>query len=133
MEVPDDISQVGIYKYGAAPGSNGGSIILVSHRDGVGPDPGAFHRLETLQMGDEVIVSNNNYTVRYIIVDRFLTKKENFLNKSLRFFNRGGPPKLVMITCGGQFDFNVLSYKKNVIVVAIPLTDWNTQRYNSKD
>jgi sortase (surface protein transpeptidase) len=132
MEIPDDISKVGIYKHGAAPGSNGGSTILVSHRDGVGSDPGAFYNLETLQMGDKVDISYINYTSHYIIIDRFMTKKDSFYKKAPKLFRYKGPPQLVMITCGGGFDFEAGSYKKNVIVIAIPLTYSHTNIYNGK-
>jgi LPXTG-site transpeptidase (sortase) family protein len=132
MEIPEDISKVGWYKYRAAPGSNGGSTILVSHRDGVGPEPGAFYKLETLQMGDEVFVSNNNYTIKYSISDIFLIKKSKLFKKSDLIFDDDGAPKLVMITCGGGYDFEKLSYKKNVIVIAKPLAISNTLGYTNK-
>ncbi|MCY7412480.1 MAG: class F sortase, partial [Salinibacterium sp.] len=36
-------------------------------------------------------------------------------------FDRTGAPRLVLITCGGQFDDNVFEYSDNVVVVAIPI------------
>lgn len=132
MEIPEDISKVGWYKYRAAPGSNGGSIILVGHRDGVGPEPGAFYNLETLQMGDEVIVSNNNYTIKYHIINVFLIKKSDLSDMSDMIFDTEGSHKLIMITCGGGFDFKKLSYRKNVIVIAKPLAISNTLGYTNK-
>jgi LPXTG-site transpeptidase (sortase) family protein len=121
MEIPEDISKVGWYQYGAAPGSNGGSILLAGHRDGIGPEPGAFYKLETLQRGDEVIVSYNNYTISYSIVNVFLVKKDELFKKSDIIFDVDGSPKLVMVTCGGPFDFKKNQYKKNIIVIAIPM------------
>lgn len=120
MEIPEDISKVGWYKYGATPGSNGGSTILVSHRDGLGPEPGAFYKLETLKVGDKVLISHNNYTIKYSIVDVFLVKKSELFKKSNIIFDDDGAPKLVMITCGGGYDFEESSYRKNVIVIAKP-------------
>ena len=35
-------------------------------------------------------------------------------------FARTGPSKLVLITCGGEFDRSVRRYKQNVVVVATP-------------
>ena len=35
-------------------------------------------------------------------------------------FDRDGAPRLVLITCGGQFDENVLNYSDNIIVIANP-------------
>lgn len=132
MEIPEDISKVGWYKYRAAPGSNGGSTILVGHRDGMGPEPGAFYKLETLQVGDEVYVSHNNYTIKYSIVNVILVKKNELFKKSNMIFDDDGAPKLVMITCGGGYDFEELSYKKNVIVIAKPLAISNTLGYTNK-
>lgn len=104
----------------------------MSHRDGVGSDPGAFYNLETLAMGDKVDISYINYTSHYIIIDRFMTKKDSFYKKAPKLFRYKGPPQLVMITCGGGFDFEAGSYKKNVIVIAIPLTYSHTNIYNGK-
>jgi sortase (surface protein transpeptidase) len=133
MEIPNDISKVGIYKYGAAPGSNGGSIILVSHRDGVGPDPGAFYKLETLRMGNKVTVSENNYTIKYIVTSQYSVKKYNFIEEVPSIFRFDGPPQLVMITCGGKFNFDTQEYTKNIIVVAVPLSYSHAHRYNDKN
>ena len=94
----------------------------MSHRDGMGPDPGAFYKLETLQMGDEVIVSTSEYTVRYIISNNFMINKSDFPKIANDIFKTDGSPRLVMITCGGKFDFDTMSYKKNVIAIAKPLT-----------
>jgi LPXTG-site transpeptidase (sortase) family protein len=120
MEIPEDISKVGWYKYRSVPGSNGGSTILVSHRDGLGPEPGAFYKLETLKVGDKVFISHNNYTIKYFIADVFLVKKSELFKKSNIIFDEDGAPKLIMITCGGGFDFKKFSYRKNVIVIAKP-------------
>ena len=38
-----------------------------------------------------------------------------------RLFARDGPPRLTLITCGGPFLPEYLSYRDNVVVVAEPL------------
>ena len=35
-------------------------------------------------------------------------------------FTRTGPARLVLVTCGGEFDADVRSYRSNVVVVADP-------------
>jgi hypothetical protein len=37
-------------------------------------------------------------------------------------FDRSGAPRLVLITCGGQFDYTASSYSDNIVVVATPVT-----------
>lgn len=122
MEIPEDISKVGWYQHGAAPGSNGGSTLFVSHRDGIGPEPGAFYKIETLNRGDKVFVYTNNYIVIYLINNNFSIKKSNLSKKSQILFDENGPPKLVMVTCGGSFDFKNNEYRKNIIVIATPIS-----------
>ena len=36
------------------------------------------------------------------------------------YFGRGGPSRLVLITCGGTFDSSTRHYRDNVVVVAEP-------------
>ena len=33
-----------------------------------------------------------------------------------------GPPALVLITCGGDFDRSIRRYRSNVVVTAVPAT-----------
>ena len=36
-------------------------------------------------------------------------------------FDRSGPARLVLVTCGGEFDYSTRHYLSNVIVTATPL------------
>ena len=37
-------------------------------------------------------------------------------------FDRAGAPRLALITCGGQFDYEALNYSDNVVVIATPVS-----------
>ena len=37
-----------------------------------------------------------------------------------QIFDREGAPRLILITCGGQFNSEQLNYSDNVVVVAVP-------------
>ena len=36
-------------------------------------------------------------------------------------FDRAGAPRLMLITCGGEFDYTASSYSDNIVVVAVPV------------
>ena len=53
---------------------------------------------------------------RFEIVDVEIVVKDGL---DLRpYFDRGGEPRLVLITCGGDWDDSAQSYRSNVIVSA---------------
>jgi len=56
MDVPDNVTEVGWYKYGPAPGEPG-SAVLAAHVDLAGPGRGLFFDLDELQPGELVVVS----------------------------------------------------------------------------
>jgi LPXTG-site transpeptidase (sortase) family protein len=118
MEIPEDISKVGWYKHGAAPGSKGGTTVIVGHRDSVSPEPGAFHVLDKLIVGDLVYVRYSNYTSFYRVKKVKTIKKNNFYKISQRVFALSGKPKIKLISCIGPYDKNNGGYQNNIIVVA---------------
>jgi sortase (surface protein transpeptidase) len=38
-----------------------------------------------------------------------------------QIFQRSGPPRLTLVTCGGEFDRGERSYRENVVVTAVPV------------
>jgi hypothetical protein len=56
---------------------------------------------------------------RWRVVSRELIEKRAVPLAAL--FQRAGPPRLVLLTCGGEFLPELRSYADNVVVVAEPV------------
>lgn len=118
MEVPRDVGTVGWYRFGPAPGASAGSAVITGHVDDVNQGPGAFARLGDLQPGDPIsVVDVDGRTLSYTVLAREQWPKSQVPLD--RLFDRGGEPRLVLITCGGAFDDNVLGYDDNIAITAV--------------
>ena len=116
LSVPADPAQVGWYQFGATPGG-AGAAVLAGHVDWKGR-PGAFIHLDEVQPGERIEVDLGDGTSHtFVVAETHLILKTE-LPPDL--FARTGPSKLVLITCGGEFDRSVRRYKQNVVVVATP-------------
>ena len=68
-----------------------------------------------------VVVSYADGTQRsFTVVERRLIAKPELPVEEV--FARSGPPALVLITCGGEFDRSIRRYRSNVVVTAWPTT-----------
>ncbi len=118
MEVPGNVTEVGWYKFGPAPGEPG-SAVLAAHVDLARQGPGVFFNLRTLEPGDVILVDfDDGTTESYRVQARTIYEKTELPIDTI--FSRGGPPVLTLITCGGGFNRNVGSYDSNVVVYAVP-------------
>ena len=107
--------EVGWYRYGPLPGG-AGSAVLAGHIASDGID-GAFRHLDRLGPGDPVEVGlSDGSRLRFVVTDRVQVGKEDLPFDEL--FARSGPPRLALITCGGEFDYSARSYRDNIVVVA---------------
>jgi sortase (surface protein transpeptidase) len=120
MEIPQDVSTVGWYRFGPVPGSASGSAVLSGHVDDYRQGVGVFGRIGDLGPGDVVRISDEAGTNReFAVVSREeWSKGEVPLD---RLFDRGGSSRLVLITCGGSFNTNTLGYDDNIAVTAVPV------------
>jgi LPXTG-site transpeptidase (sortase) family protein len=117
-EIPSDITKVGWYDLGVAPGAPQGSAVIIGHRDGVVQGHGVFYDLGTLSVGDGVTVLNSAGDVlAYKVVSREAIKKKKMPMEEL--FAIDGPPRLTLISCGGYYDKNNGGYQDNIVVTAI--------------
>jgi sortase (surface protein transpeptidase) len=120
MAIPDDVDRVGWYRFGPAPGS-GGSAVLAGHVDGREQGLGELARLREAEVGAEVLVTDTaGGTTRWRVVSRAQIDKRALPVD--RLFAREGPPRLVLVTCGGDFLPEHGAYESNVVVVAEPLS-----------
>jgi LPXTG-site transpeptidase (sortase) family protein len=119
MDVPERISEIGWYRFGAAPGSAAGSAVLAGHVDDRVQGEGAFADLGGLRPGDEVGVGTGDGAVTYRVREVLSFTKEALPVDDL--FRETGPPRLVLVTCDGPFDRAARSYRDNLVVVADPV------------
>jgi hypothetical protein len=119
LEVPADPSQVGWWADGAAPGGGRGSVVIDGHVDSARYGPGAFFRLDELEEGDAVeIVTAAGERSAYVVTARRQFPKDEL--PWAEVFRQDGPERLVLVTCGGDFDRTRRSYTDNVVVFAEP-------------
>ncbi|MGV8966553.1 MAG: sortase domain-bontaining protein [Cellulomonas sp.] len=121
MEIPRLAERGGWYRFGAAPGEAAGTSVIAAHVDSIASAGlGPFARLKNLAPGDAIEVTladggRQDYSVT--TVSRVAKSDVGWQD----VFVRGGPPRLVLITCGGVFQPAVGHYADNVIVTADPV------------
>lgn len=119
MEVPADVRTVGWYRFGPSPGSAAGSAVLGGHVNDREQGVGVFARIAELDIGDAVVVRLADGTPRqYRVVAREQWPKAEV--PLARLFDRGAPPRLVLITCGGIFERGSRNYQDNIAITAVP-------------
>ncbi|WP_244524123.1 class F sortase [Blastococcus sp. DSM 46786] len=119
MALPEDVDRVGWYRFGPQPGAAGNSVIA-GHVDDREQGPGALFPLRTAEPGEEIAVTDAaGETTRWRIVSREVIEKDVLPLEEI--FRRDGPPRLVVLTCGGPFLPEFRSYRDNVVVVAEPV------------
>ena len=119
MEVPENVDEVGWYRYGPAPGWPG-SAVLAAHVDMAGEGPGAFFDLDRLVTGDQINVDFDDGTTSTFVV----SQAERVPKGELDFdsvFSPVGQPLLRLVTCGGSFNRTTRSYDDNIVITAYPL------------
>ncbi len=118
MEIPP-ADEVGWYRYGPTPGAAQGASVLAAHIAFDGEN-GVFVNLDELALGSIIEVSfDDGSTAQFEAVDKQQYDKSELPRD--RVWGRDGDPRLVLITCGGDFNRQISSYDDNVVVYAIPL------------
>jgi len=119
MDVPDNVTNVGWYRFGPTPGE-AGSAVLAAHVDLAGPGRGLFFDLDRLEEGDRIqVVLSDERTLEFEV-----TAQTTYLKSELPLdliFSREGSPVLTLVTCGGGFSRSARSYDSNVVVYAVPV------------
>jgi sortase (surface protein transpeptidase) len=115
--VPDDPHVLGWWQGSARPGSRQGSVVIDGHVDTAAHGPGALFSLRQLHPGDPLVLSTNHGSSHYLIVAVRSYPKATL---PAEVFTSTGPPRLVIITCGGAFDPTTRQYADNIIAYALP-------------
>jgi sortase (surface protein transpeptidase) len=117
LTVPPTGDVVGWYRHGPAPGDPG-SAVLAGHVDYNG-SPGVFFELRHLEPGATFEVEDAEGATRQFTVERREQLPKESLPKA-NVFDDAGPPSVVLVTCGGEFDRRADAYQDNVLVFARP-------------
>jgi len=120
--VPEDVGIVGWYRFGPSPGDDQGAVVLIGHRDGRVEGPGVFYGIGSLDLGDEIVVTDEaGEKWRYVVQSRESIDRAALPVQEL--FTRSGEPMLVLISCGGVYDRAVGGYRDNIVITAQPVVD----------
>jgi hypothetical protein len=116
MQVPGP-TVAGWYEFGPRPGEPG-SAMLAAHVDYDGR-PGAFFRLREVAPGDRVEVTGPDGTLALTVTEVTRVPKAGLAATGA--FDRTGPARVALVTCGGPFDRDRRSYEDNVVAWAEPV------------
>ncbi|MDV8009252.1 class F sortase [Rhodococcus sp. IEGM 1318] len=113
---PEDVDRVGWWSPGARP-TGPGSTVLLAHVDSQVQGRGVFFDLRSTATGADVVVDTASGPVHYVV-----TSVEEYDKKELpvELFSIVGDRRLVLITCGGDFDRESGNYDDNIVVTATP-------------
>jgi hypothetical protein len=121
MSLPVSPFRAGWYEYAAAPNSPAGATVLAAHVDALGEGLGPFSRLRALDEGTEATITDASgevHVYRVVSVERI----DKGVVPWATYFSTAGDPRLILITCGGEYDPRVGSYDDNYIVTAEKVT-----------
>jgi len=120
MALPPDPAHAGWYEYGPAPASPAGATVIAAHVDTLTYGIGPFAAFADAAPGTEIVLTDTAGAVRtYAVSTVDTTDKLDVVWASV--FDRAGPSRLIVVTCGGEFDYSTRHYLSNVIVVATPV------------
>jgi Sortase domain len=119
MALPPNPADAAWYRYGSWPGSAEGATVIAAHVDSLEYSLGPLARLPEATAGTEVFVTGaDGQEHRYLVQDGGMTRKPEVNWDAV--FDRSGPARLTIVTCGGEFDYNRRTYLDNVVVNAVP-------------
>lgn len=113
MEIPADPSVGGWYRFGAAPGDPAGAVVVAAHADRAGRGPGPLARLDRLEPGAQIRLTVGRREFRYRIERVEIVDKAELEPAAL--FSTAGPPRLHVVSCGGDYDATARRYAANVV------------------
>jgi hypothetical protein len=120
LGVPENPSTVGWWRRGAAPGDPEGTVVLDVHLDSRTYGRGPFAAATSLRRGDDVVVTDKAGVDHTYEVSGVTTYKKTALPYE-ELFTQDGPPRMVLVTCGGQYRASQGGWDSNVVVVFEPV------------
>ena len=120
MQIPQDVSTVGWYRWSPLPGASAGSTVIAGHVDSAVQGLGALFRLQDVGRDDRIdVVTADRVRHVYRVVAKLWIIKRAFDPGVI--FAATGAPRLTVVTCGGPFDRSIGSYEDNLVVQATPV------------
>lgn len=114
MDVPKKPTNVGWYELGPRPGEVG-SAVLAGHVDWLGGATAVFTDLDKLQLGDKILVQDNEGKIITFIVRKSQTF-DAMANRQDVFTSNDGKAHLNLITCEGVWSKKAQSYSQRLVV-----------------
>jgi len=115
LQIPPEPWVVGWWKDGVGPGQGRGTVVLTAHLDSREYGAGPFVRVEDLQRGDAMTLTDaDGVKHRYEVaaVDTF--RKQALPYAEL--FDQRSRERVVFVTCGGTYDRRNGGWDSNVVV-----------------
>ncbi|MEI5584900.1 MULTISPECIES: class F sortase [unclassified Agromyces] len=119
MGLFDDPAIAAWYQWGPAPASEAGSTVIAAHVDSLEYRVLPFAKLRDAQPGTLVIVTDAAGTRHSFGVDSLEVIEKGVVDWDAAF-DRSGAPRLTLVTCGGEFDYETRTYRSNLVVTATP-------------
>ncbi len=121
LVVPEDPGRVGWWDGSSYVGDPYGSTVIAGHVDTVDRGLGFFFRLWNIKVGERVVLRAGHLRQAYKITALRQVARTDLVDDD-EVFDIGGPPRLVLITCAGDFRADRGGYSRNLIVVARPVS-----------
>lgn len=121
MAVPSNFTDVGWYKDGVRPGMDG-SAVIAGHYNGKGVPEAVFYNLQTLHVGDEIVIMSERRVEDIFTVVEVRSYEYDEAATEV-FQSSDGIARLNLITCGGQWLSEEQRYDKRTVIFAELLTD----------
>ena len=118
LQIPKSPSTVGWWAPGAAPGSAGGTVLLVGHVDTARQGHGVFAPLWNVPIGTKVTVTAGDGRPHHYQIVARRTYNQEALPADL--FHGAAKPRLALITCTGAYNHTTHRYSQNLVLYAIP-------------
>lgn len=119
LGVPPNPRLLGWWQDGARPATRHGTVVIDGHVDTAADGPGTLFHLRELRPGDPLVLSTEQGSQHYVIAALRSYPKADL---PAEVFASSGPPRLVLITCGGAFNHNTRQYADNIVAYAVPVS-----------
>lgn len=120
LVVPEDPGRVGWWDGSSYVGDEYGSTVIAGHVDSLDRGLGFFFRLWNARVGDRVLVSAEDGRQAYAITALRQVPRTDLVDDE-EVFAIDGPPRLVLITCAGEYRPERGGYSRNLVVIARPV------------